>query len=523
MDLTHEAALFVLQVGVVLVAAKIGGELFERFRQPAVLGELLAGIVIGPYALGGIALPLVGHLFGEVRGVGEIPIPLALWVFAELGAVVLLFNAGLDTDFSSFVRFGPAAVIVAIGGVVLPFVFGDLATVALGLAPGPAAPEALFVGAALTATSVGVTARVLGDIGRLDTPEGVTILGAAVFDDVIGILVLALVVAIAQGGALDAAQIVGIGGKALGAYALLTLLLIVGARRFADAVNTFRSDGAALALALALGLVSGFIAESVGLAMIVGAFSAGIALSRSALRARLEHDVRAIAHFVVPVFFVVVGMLVDLPALSGVLGFGVIVTALAIAGKAIGCALPTLALGFRPIGALRIGIGMIPRGEVALIIAGIGLATRAVDQAVFGVVVFMTVATTIIAPMFLVPAFARGGRGFGPPRTAAGEPLKFDLEVPADLLDLFMRHLMTALRERGFIIVASSAEEHFYELRREGELMTVATRRQAPDGHRVHVESEEHIADWPTVIAGVISASRAELDRVLAPASPRRP
>jgi Kef-type K+ transport system membrane component KefB len=522
-DPTREAALFVLQVGVVLVAAKVGGEIFERWlRQPAVLGELLVGVAIGPYALGAIDLPGIGRLFGTAAAAGEIPIPLPLWVFAELGAVVLLFVAGLDTDFQTFVRFGPRATAVAVGGVILPFLFGDVVTVALGLAPSLASPEALFVGAALTATSVGVTARVLDDIGGLDTPEGITILGAAVFDDVIGILVLAVVVAIAQSGGVDAGQVALIGAKALGAYLALTAVLVVGATRIASAVNAFRSAGSGVALALAIGLLSGYVAQSVGLAMIVGAFSAGIALSRSNLRERLGHDMRAVSHIVVPAFFVVVGMLVDLPALGSVIVFGSIVTVLAIVGKVVGCAIPALALGFRPAGALRVGIGMIPRGEVALIIAGIGLATGAVDQAVFAVVVFMTFATTILAPPLLVPAFARGGRGFGAEAAPASTPLSFDITLPADLLDQVRRHLMAALAARGFQVVGSSAEEHVVELRRADQLMAVVTHIAGPGMRRIHVESDAAVPDWPDTLAEADAAARAELDRVLAGASGAR-
>jgi Na+:H+ antiporter len=522
-DLTHQAALFVLQIGVVLIAAKVGGEIFERWlKQPAVLGELLTGVAIGPYAFGALDLPGIGHLFGTATASGEIPIPVPLWVFAELGAVVLLFVAGLETDFETFVRFGPTATVVAIGGVILPFIFGDVMTVALGLASSLASPEALFVGAALTATSVGVTARVLGDIGGLDTPEGITILGAAVFDDVIGILVLAVVLAIAQSGGVDAAQVGLIGAKALGAYLALTLVLVIAAKRIARAVNAFHSAGSGVALALGIGLVSGYIAQSVGLAMIVGAFSAGVALSRSDLRERLGHDMRAISHIVVPAFFVVVGMLVDLPALGSVLVFGTIITILAIVGKVVGCALPALALGFRPIGALRVGIGMIPRGEVALIIAGIGLATGAVDQAVFAVVVFMTFATTVLAPPLLVPIFRSGGRGFGREAEAAVVPLSFDLALPKDLLDQLSRHLLEALTARGFEVIGSSAEGHFVELRRGSQLLAMVTHIEGPGMRRIHVESEAAVPEWGEVLNAAAASVRQELDRILGGATSSR-
>ncbi len=512
MDLTHEAAIFTLQVGVVLLAAKIGAEVFERWlKQPAVLGELIAGVAIGPYALGAIDWPGVGRLFGTAGAGGDIPIPLPLWVFAELAAVVLLFVVGLQTDFGSFVRFGPTAVVVAVGGVILPFIFGDVAAVLAGLAPSYLSPEALFVGAALTATSVGVTARVLADAGRLDTPEGITILGAAVFDDVIGILVLAIVVAIAGGGAMSAVEVGLIGGKALGAYIILTAILVLAAHRIAMLLGAFRSNGAALGLAIALALISAFIAQSVGLAMIVGAFSAGIALSRSRLQASLARDAAGLYQVIVPAFFVVIGMLVNIPALIAVLGFGMVLSGLAIVGKVVGCGLPALALGFRPIGALRVGVGMIPRGEVALIIAGIGLATGAVDHAVFSVVVFMTFATTVLAPPLLLPAFRRGGQGHG----ATTQPLQFELTLPADLYDQFLRHLLGALAERGFLPAGGAGSAEIRDLRRNDEIISLESLRESEGVRRLRVESETTIVDWNAALAAAGANAENELVEAL--------
>jgi Kef-type K+ transport system membrane component KefB len=515
-DLTDEAAIFALQVGIVLLAAKIGAEVFERWlKQPAVLGELIAGVAIGPFALGSIDWPGVGRLFGQATAGGEIPIPLPLWVFAELAAVILLFVVGLETDFASFVRFGPTAVVVAIGGVIVPFVLGDVAAVASGLAPAYLSPPALFVGAALTATSVGVTARVLSDMGRLDSPEGITILGAAVFDDVIGILVLAVVVAIAQGGAVSALDIGLIGGKALGAWIVLTAILVLAAHRIAGVFGAFRSTGAALALAIGLALVSAFVAQSTGLAMIVGAFSAGIALSRTRLRTSLAREAAGVYHVLVPAFFVVIGMLVNIPALIGVLLFGTALSLLAIVGKIIGCSIPALALGFTWIGALRVGVGMIPRGEVALIIAGIGLATGAVDQPVFSVVVFMTFATTIVAPPLLVPVFRREGQGYGSTGMAPTAGLHFELDLPADLFDLFERHLLAALTERGFRSAGASEVAEVQELRRQGEIIAMQALRDRDGRARIRVESEAAIADWPAALASAVASAEAEVGDVL--------
>lgn len=515
MDLTHEAAIFALQVGIVLLAAKIGAEVFERWlKQPAVLGELIAGVAIGPFALGSIDWPGVGRLFGQATAGGDIPIPLPLWVFAELAAVILLFVVGLETDFASFVRFGPTAVVVAIGGVIVPFVLGDVAAVASGLAPSYLSPPALFVGAALTATSVGVTARVLADIGRLDTPEGITILGAAVFDDVIGILVLAVVVAIAQGGGVSPLDVGLIGGKALGAWIVLTTILVLAADRIAGLLGAFRSTGAALALALGLALLSAFIAQSTGLAMIVGAFSAGVALSRTRLRTSLARDAAGVYHVFVPAFFVVIGMLVNIPALIGVLVFGTVLSLLAIVGKIVGCSVPALALGFTRVGALRVGIGMIPRGEVALIIAGIGLATGAVDQRVFSVVVFMAFATTIVAPPLLLPVFRRGGQGYGASTIDSAGGLHYDVSLPEDVFDLFERHLLAALTQRGFRSAGGSDVAEVRELRRANEIISVQSIHEG-SSRRLRIESESALADWPSALAAAVASAEAEVGEAL--------
>ncbi|MBP1705231.1 MAG: sodium/hydrogen exchanger [Chloroflexi bacterium] len=511
-DLAAQAARFVLQLGVVLVAAKLGAEILERWlHQPAVLGELAAGVLIGPYALGGLSLPAIGPLFPPVTA-PDFPIPMPLWVFAEMGAVVLLFVTGLETDFGSLLRFGPRAAAVAIAGVVLPFALGAAATVAAGLADGLLSPEALFVGAALTATSVGVTARVLGDIGKLDTPEAVTILGAAVFDDVVGILVVALIVPLAAGASVSAADLALTGLGVIAAWIVLTGALVVAAPRIAGFVSGFRSAGAPLALALGLAFLCAFIAQDLGLAMIVGAFSAGIALSRSQLRDALAEQTRAVYSFTVPVFFVVVGMLVDLPALVPVLAFAVVLTALAIAGKLLGCGVVALGLGFRPIGALRIGVGMIPRGEVALVIAGIALASGWMDQGLFAVVVFMTFATTMLAPVLLAPSFRRGGAGFGAPIPAAGGVAAV-IELPSGLAERFERHLLEAFSERGFALVGEWSDSEAAwgrELRRGEELVSMRTVAGAHDHRRVEIESETTVDDWATIVAAASSKATAE-------------
>lgn len=422
-SITALVAHLVLQLAVILAAAKLGGELFERWlKQPSVLGELLAGVLIGPYALGGMELPFIGSLFGHGVEVGSgsvIPVSNELWAVAQIGAVILLFFAGLETDFDLFFRYSGPALATATGGVILPFVFGDLATVAFGFASGFLDPTALFMGAIMTATSVGITARVLGDIHRLDTPEGVTILAGAVLDDVLGIIVLAVVVSLGTSGDVSLGNLALVGGKALGFWLGLMAVGILLSKWISRFLKSFQSGGAALGLALAIAFFSAALAEMFGLAMIIGAYTIGLALSRTEMAEELREPMESVYHASVPIFFVVMGMLVNFQAMSSVVVFGLVISFLAVIGKVVGCGVPALAVGFNMWGASRIGIGMMPRGEVALIVAGVGLSSGIIQQDLFGVSIMMTFITTVLAPLGLVPIFKRGGRGTRKPEQPA--------------------------------------------------------------------------------------------------------
>jgi Kef-type K+ transport system membrane component KefB len=415
-NITELVAHLVLQLAVILVAAKLGGELFERYlKQPSVLGELLAGAAIGPYALGGIELPVVGALFGHLAdahgGVSVIPVSIELWSVAQIGAVILLFYAGLETDFNLFFRYSGPALAVGIGGVVFPFMFGVFVTVAFGLASHPLAPTALFMGAIMTATSVGITARVLGDIRKLDTPEGVTVLAAAVIDDVLGIIVLAIVVSLGATGDVSLANIGMIGLKAMGFWLGLMAVGVLLSNHISRFLSGFRSSGSALGLALALAFLCAAVAEFFGLAMIIGAYTIGLAMSNTEIAKQLRHSMESVFQAFVPIFFVVMGMLVDFHAMQPVLVFGLVVSFLAIIGKVFGCGIPALGVGFNVRGASRIGFGMLPRGEVALIVAGVGLSRGVIEADIFGVSIMMTFITTVMAPIILVPIFKSGGPG----------------------------------------------------------------------------------------------------------------
>ena len=426
-DFTHSAVLLAFQIGIILVVAKLAGEFTERIlRQPAVIGELVAGIIIGPFALGSLELtgvPIfdqIGPLFHHPEEGAVIPIPETLYVVGQVAAIVLLLETGLHTDLKAFLRFVPQASMVAIGGVVIPFALGAYATVFFGFADSFFSAPALFVGTIMTATSVGITARVLDDLRRLDSAEGVTILGAAVVDDVLGILILTVVVGVTAGNAVDAAsaassfewtEVALVGAKAIGFWLVLTIGGIFGAKYIVRAINGIRAEGAAIAIVFGIALFAAALAEMFGLAMIIGAYSVGLALSQTSLKQQLREPLTGLYHALVPVFFVAMGMMVNIEAMLDAWAFGLVVVVLAIIGKVAGSGIPALATGFSRIGAWRVGVGMTPRGEVGLIVAGIGVSQGLIGQDLFGVAILMTIATTLIAPAVLVPAFRNNKPG----------------------------------------------------------------------------------------------------------------
>jgi Kef-type K+ transport system membrane component KefB len=425
MELVERTVHLIAQLGFILLVAKLFGELFERFLgQSPVLGELLAGMIIGPYALGHlIRLPgMQGPLFGMPDGHAEgIPISPELWGIAQLAAILLLFSTGLETDLGLFLKFGLPALLVATGGVLLPFVFGVALTILFGHADGIMHPSALLMGAAMTATSVGITARVLTNLGKLASPEGITILAAAVMDDVLGMIVLAVVTNIARHGTIEAGGILALSMKAFGFWIGLTAISIFVAPILSRFFSRFQSEGAFIGLILALCLIVSSFTESFGgLAMIIGAYAIGLAFSSTDVREEIERSLRSLVHCFTPVFFVVMGMLIDFKAMGHAIWFGMAISVAGILGKVLGCGLPALALGFNKRGAARIGIGMMPRGEVALIIAGIGIAYKAIGAQEFGVVITMTFITTFLAPILLLPIFRKGGEGVRKAKRASG-------------------------------------------------------------------------------------------------------
>ncbi|NOT60370.1 MAG: cation:proton antiporter [Acidobacteria bacterium] len=371
-----------LTLFVMYVAAKLAAELFERLKQPAVAGEILAGIVIGPSVLQLVAPTELTN------------------ALSEIGVVFLLFLVGLETKPDDLFRVGARASLVAVLGVIVPFIAGF---VLLWLWGKPHI-ESIFVGAAMVATSVGITARVLGQMGLLNLEVSRIILGAAVIDDVLGLIILAVVSSMAKGG-VDYWQILAIAGLAIG---FTIFVALVGAR----AVNRIRPRVARLrvgnswlvfGLSLCLGLV--LLANYIGVAAIIGAFLAGMSLSEATEDTDMPHQAEAVTEFLLPFFLISIGMQLRLDVFLSkeVILLSLLVTVLAVLTKLFGCGLAALPLGRRK--AAQIGMGMVPRGEVGIVVAQLGLSLGAVSDAIYGVVLVMAVATTLIAPPFLVRLF----------------------------------------------------------------------------------------------------------------------
>ncbi len=405
------AALGTLLLGLslILVGAKLGGDLAARLGQPPVLGELLAGVVIGN-------LTLLG-----VPGVEAVRADPTLAMMAELGVVVLLFQVGLESTVRQMLSVGFAATLVATLGVVAPFVLGF--GVAHFLLPQEEIYTHLFVGATLCATSVGITARVLKDLGESRSPEAGVILGAAVVDDVMGLVILAavtsLIAAAESGSAVDPVGLAWIVGKAVLFLGGAVGLGVVLAPRLYRGAFQLRAPGVLLAVSLAFCFVVSWAAGAIGLAPIVGAFAAGLVLEGAHYHdfvargeRELEQLIEPVATFLLPIFFVRMGMGVDLRVFGdvAVMGMALAITAAAILGKQ-ACALGVL--GRRDMRGLAVGLGMIPRGEVGLIFAAVGAKMTlhghpVVSSALYSAIVVMVILTTVITPPALTWALRRG-------------------------------------------------------------------------------------------------------------------
>lgn len=478
-NITHLMMILILQLAVIITVAKVGGFLFQRFlKMPSVLGELASGMLIGPYALGGkINIPDIGILFSEQLGFAA---SAELYGIATLASIILLFLAGLETDLAAFLRYSVVGSMVGLGGLVAAFVFGDLVAV---FWPGNGIdsfmdPSALFLGVISVATSVGITARILAEKRKMASPEGVTILAGAVFDDVFGIVTLAIVMGMAKvemgGGAVNWGGIGWIALKAIGFFVVVTALGLAFARKITGAIKQFRSREVMVATCFGMALLLAVLAEMAGLAMIIGAYIMGLALSRTDLAHEIEHHLEGVYNILVPIFFCVMGMMVDFSAMKPVLIFGSVYSVLAVFAKVLGCGLPAYLTKFNFRGSLRIGLGMLPRGEVALIVAGIGLASGIIDQGIFGVAIMMTVVTTMLAPPLLVKSF-EGGSGLRTEMVGGAEDIEaIELEFPSHDVAEFLRHrFLHALQHEEFFVHNLHTDQPTYQIRKDDIAFTL--------------------------------------------------
>jgi len=471
-NITHMMMLLVIQLAIIIIVAKIGGYLAQRFlKMPSVLGELISGMVIGPYALGSkISLPDFGPIFTEHAGFAA---STELYGIATLASIILLFLAGLETDLAAFLRYSVVGSVVGLGGLLSAFVIGDLIAV---LWPGNGIdsfmdPAALFLGVISVATSVGITARILAEKRKMASPEGVTILAGAVFDDVFGIVALAIVMGMAKvrmGEGVAWGPICIIALKAIGFFVVVTALGLTFARKITALIKRFKSKEIIVAICFGLAMLLAGLAEMAGLAMIIGAYIMGLALSRTDLAHEIEEHLEGIYNILVPIFFCVMGMMVDFAAMKPVLAFGAVYSLLAVISKVAGCGLPAWAMRFNLRGSLRIGLGMLPRGEVALIVAGIGLAAGIIDQGIFGVAIMMTVVTTMLAPPLLVKSF-EGGSGLRKEMAGSSEDIEsIDLEFPSnDITEFLMNRFVRALRNEEFYVNRLHTDELTYQVRKD--------------------------------------------------------
>lgn len=417
-----------LGLALILVVAKVCGALFEKFKQPAVLGELIGGILVGNLAL-------IGFNAAEFLKQNEV-----IGALGEIGVIILLFEVGLESSLGEMLEVGWSSLLVALAGTIGSFFLGW--GVAAYLLPESARLAHLFIGASLCATSVGITARVLKDMGKLRTREARIILGSAVIDDVLGLLILAVMVgaikAAATGTPLSVAAVFIIAAKAL--------IFVAGAivpgrylvRQLFRWMGRFEGEGMLLTVAIAFCFLFAWAAARVGLAPMIGAFAAGLVLDDMHFELLPGHEKRDLQHLLepvsalaVPIFFVLVGLKVDLSALAhaSLLGFALALTLAALAGKQ----LCSLALVERGINRLAIGFGMVPRGEVELIFASVGAGLilpnasgasgAVITPATYGAIVVMVIATTLFAPPALKWSLARK-------RTAAAAVAERNGETP---------------------------------------------------------------------------------------------
>ena len=382
----------IIGVGILLFAAKLMAELFLRLKLPIVLGELLAGMIVGPFALGG---------FIAVDGKQLLQINDEIKILGEMGAIVILFMAGLEMTPKEFLRGGKASFTVGTLGVVIPFFAGLVVFQLFGFD----ALESMLIATALTATSIAISIQVLSEFGKLKTPEARLIIGAAIVDDILAIAVLSVVTSIAgsDGGVdnIDITEIVITILQVLGFFAIMLIVAVVVIPKLITP-RIWKAKGSVEGIATAAFFGAAALAGSIGLSPIVGAFAVGMALSTTKVFDKIENYVGKIGLIFAPLFFAIIGAQVDLRAVDlNIMILSGAIIIVAVTTKLFGCGLPAMYFLKSKQQGLRVGIGMISRGEVGLIVAGVGVTAGVLTSEVYSTIIIMVVVTTIITPIWL--------------------------------------------------------------------------------------------------------------------------
>jgi len=478
--MTEQMMHLVMQLGLIILCAFGGGRVARRLGLPSVLGELTIGMLIGPYFLGGLALP--GFPGGVFPMTGEFPVSTELYGITTVGSILLLFLVGMETDLNLFLRYSVTGLAVGLGGALVSFILGDVCTVlffqaVLGKESHFLSAIPLFMGVISSATSVGISARILSENDRVGSPEGVTILSGAVIDDILGVILLSIVVAVSQSGRVEWSHVGSTALIAIVTWLGVTIPGLLLVRRMGGLFNRIRDIAMFSIICLGVAMVVAGLFEHAGLAMIIGAYAVGLAMSQTPLAFVVQSQLAMLYKLLIPVFFCVMGMLIDFRSFAEpqIALFGILYTLVAIAAKLLGCSVPSYYFGFSKTGALRVGLGMIPRGEVALIIAAIGLSSGILTNNVFAVAMMMTVASTLFTPWLLVlslrtnkPSLRDAGK------EPSGEMECLELEMPSSsVADLFRSRLVDFLRREDFNVNVIDFVENVYHVYRDDFSMTI--------------------------------------------------
>lgn len=379
----------VISVCVLLFAAKLMAELFVRLKLPIVLGELIAGMIVGPFAIGSLIV---------IQGETLLQLNQEVKILGEIGAIVILFMAGLEMTPREFIKGGKASFTVGTLGVIVPFFVGFFVFQLFGFH----AFQAMLVATALTATSIAISVQVLSEFGKLKTPEARLIIGAAVVDDILAIAVLSIVTSIDPAVAeVDVIEISFTIFKVLGFFAAMAIAAIFIIPRVVGS-RLWKAGGAIEGVVTAAFFGAAGVAASIGLSPILGSFVVGMALASTKVFERVEHYISKLGLIFAPLFFAIIGAQVDFRGINGeILIIAAVIIGVAVATKLIGCGLPALPFLKNKAQSKRVGIAMISRGEVGLIVAGIGLSSGVLTSNVYSTIVIMVAVTTIITPIWL--------------------------------------------------------------------------------------------------------------------------